>query len=231
MLLQYINPPYHLENCHAEHPTLLDPGPVASLPWTNYVNKGMSWGFFWFAFIFWKMFWNYSHNISIIIFSCFHLFIFDLDSKPPWCLNIPVFLSYESAWQDTHGTLAWGRALHLGFESLKVEQFASNFHPFFMVRQCKSGPHFTLTWSCLPYLTFPMSLIPRVRPTLDLHYVLFAPPARAAAPVTFNCSHQFGSWKKAWMKHSTLTEISVKWVKKPGKTVPPKEKKPNTITQ
>lgn len=75
--------------------------------------------------------------------------------KPPWCLNIPVFLSYESAWQDTHGTLAWGRALHLGFESLKVEQFASNFHPFFMVRQCESGPHFTLTWSffALSYLS------------------------------------------------------------------------------
>lgn len=169
--------------------------------------------FFWFAYYFSRCVesWNYSHisYISIMIFSCFHLFIFDLHSKPPWCLNIPVFLSYESARQDTHGTLAWGRALHLGFESLKVEQFASNFHPFFMVRQCESGPHFTLTCSCLPYLTFPMSLIPRVRPTLDLHYVLFAPPARAAAPVTFNCSHQFGSWRKAWMKHSTLTEISV----------------------
>lgn len=197
--------------------------------------------FFLVCILFFKMFWNYSHNISITIFSCFHLFIFDLHSKPPWCLNIPVFLSYESARQDTHGALAWGRTLHLGFEwrlwpssyakSLKVEQFASNFHPFFMVPQCESGPHFTLTCSFLPYLTFPMSLIPRVRPTLDLHYVLFAPPARAAAPVTFNCSHPFGSWKKAWMKHSTLTEISVKWVKKPGKTVPPKEKNPNTITQ
>ena len=115
--------------------------------------------FFWFAYYFSRCVesWNYSHisYISIMIFSCFHLFIFDLHSKPPWCLNIPVFLSYESARQDTHGTLAWGRALHLGFESLKVEQFASNFHPFFMVRQCKSGPHFTLTWSffALSYLS------------------------------------------------------------------------------
>lgn len=235
MLLQYINPPYHLENRHAEHPTLLDPGPVASLPWTNYVNKGISWVFFWFAYYFSRCVesWNYSHisYISIMIFSCFHLFIFDLHSNPHDVLTFRY--SYRMNLPDRIPTEP---SPEVGLCTLDLSLSRLNsLHPIFIhFSWCASAKVALISlWLglFLLYLTFPMSLIPRVRPTLDLHYVLFAPPARAAAPCTFNCSHQFGSWKKAWMKHSTLTEISVKWVKKPSKTVPPKQKKPNTITQ